>query len=333
MGQPVGHAGDGPLDAVQAALELGIGQAHLQTGDGIFQPVEAFLMGGAAALVFHLVGGALVGAGFDLLQRMVQGIGVELGGLLDGDQARIDRLFGGLDAMADGLLAGVDTLVQRLVGIFGIHPRLADAAGELFQVAGDLHDLAGGIVGGGGDLVGQTRQALMQSLDRVLDAVIGGGAFQPLQPLVQAHHVQAQLVEGLGLLAGGDVDFLGGAGNDAVAFPVAAFAGIQAAAKAPQLVLDAAPGFVRFVFAAPDPGHHLFGVAAAGGRRRQAPAVQGRAGGRAIVIRHGGDVLFHARKTAQNAPCQPFADRQSFAPGSGPRRFPRLWRDTGNVPW
>ena len=80
---------------------------------------------------------------------------------------------------------------------------LADAAGQLLQIAGELGDLGGGIVGGGGDLVGQARQALVQRLDRFLDAVIGGGAFQPLQPLVQRHHIQAQLVEGLGLFAGG----------------------------------------------------------------------------------------------------------------------------------
>ena len=48
-----------------------------------------------AALVFHLIGGALVGAGFNCLQRMVQRIGVELGGLFRGGEAAIQHPFGG----------------------------------------------------------------------------------------------------------------------------------------------------------------------------------------------------------------------------------------------
>jgi hypothetical protein len=41
---------------------------------------------GGAALVLHLIGGALIGVGFDLFQRMVQRIGIELGGLLGADR-------------------------------------------------------------------------------------------------------------------------------------------------------------------------------------------------------------------------------------------------------
>ncbi|MEY4707430.1 MAG: hypothetical protein RJB58_1153 [Pseudomonadota bacterium] len=133
---------------------------------------------------------------------------------------------------------------QQLVIVFGVHPALADACRKLFEIAGELGDLVGRIVGGGGDLVSQTRQALMQCLDRFLDAGVGVAALQPFQPLVQRHHIQAQQVEGLGLLAGGGVDLLGGAGNDAVAFAVGALAGIDAATQAPQLVLDPAPGVV-----------------------------------------------------------------------------------------
>ena len=91
---PVGHAADRMLNAVQAALELRIGQAHFQPRDGVFQPVQRFLMLGGALLVFDLVGGALVGGCLDLLQRVIQRIGVELGGLLDGRKTRI-HAYGG----------------------------------------------------------------------------------------------------------------------------------------------------------------------------------------------------------------------------------------------
>ena len=249
--QPLRDAGDGLFDPVQSALESGIGQTHFQPGDGIFQTVQAFLSLGGAALVLDLVGGALARGAFDLLQRMVQRIGVELGGLFGAGEPLFDgfkplhvAMFGILQALGQRLGGDVDALFQLLVAVFGIHTGLAHAVGQLLQVAGQLGDLAGGIVGGGGDLVGQPGQALVQRLDRVLDAVIGGRAFQPFQPLVQRHHVQAQLVEGLGLFAGMDVDFLRGARQDPVALAVTALGGIQAAAQAPQLVFDAAPGVV-----------------------------------------------------------------------------------------
>ena len=134
---------------------------------------------------------------------MIQRIGVELGGLLHRGQPRVHRLLGNLKPLIQRLadilrrlfqrlepcihnhLGRVHALVERL-GVFRIHARLTDAAGQLFQAGGELAHLAGGIVRGGGDLIGQTRQALMQGLDRFLDAVMDGRPFQPLQPLMQA---------------------------------------------------------------------------------------------------------------------------------------------------
>ncbi len=110
--QPLHHSADGILDPVQAALEGGVGQAHFQPGDGVFQPVQAFLGLGGAALLLDLVGGALVGGAFDLFQRMVQRIGVELGGLLGAGET----LFGGLEALGQLMVGILETLRQRLGG-------------------------------------------------------------------------------------------------------------------------------------------------------------------------------------------------------------------------
>ena len=115
---------------------------------------------------------------------MVQRIGVELGGLLDRGQAGVERLVDRLQPGAYRVLACVNAPVQRLVGFFRIDTGLADAPGKLLQVGSQRQHLAGGVVGGGGDLVGQPRQTLMQRPNRFLDALICGAAFQSFQPRI-----------------------------------------------------------------------------------------------------------------------------------------------------
>ena len=153
----------------------------------------------------------------------------------------------------------------------------------------------------------------------------------------QAFMIQtAQLVEGLRLFAGGDVDFRGGLVHRPVVFGLAALGGIQPASDGAQMFFDPARGFRGFRFGAAHPGQHVLAVAAAGGAGRQAPGIKRGAVERCAlvgaVIGHGRCLFAHVRKTAQNAARQPFPDRQSFAPGSGARSFPRFWRDAGYIP-
>ena len=133
----------------------------------------------------------------------------------------------------------------------------------------------------------------MQSLDRFLDAGMGGRPFQPFQPFVQCYYIVTKLVEGLGLLTGRDVHFLCRARQDPARLAMAAFAGVYPPRKPSQLVFDPPPGLIRFSLAAADPRHHLFGIAAAGCRGGQAPAVQIGAGRATAVNGHTG-LLVHA---------------------------------------
>ena len=72
---------------------------------------------------------------------MVQRIGVELGGLLDGGQARVQRLVDAPASRAPDARARwrIDAPIQRLVGFFRIDAGLADAAGKLLQVDVSVH--------------------------------------------------------------------------------------------------------------------------------------------------------------------------------------------------
>ena len=104
------------------------------------------------------------------------------------------------------------------------------------RLAVSWRHLGGGIVGGGGDLVGQARQALMQRLDRFLDAVMGGRLRSSRSSRsFSAITLLAQLVEGLGLFAGGDVDLLARCATSRGCFrDWLRSAGIQAAADRPR---------------------------------------------------------------------------------------------------
>ena len=111
--QTIGDAADRALDIVHPAFELGLGQAHFKPSDGIFQAVQRLFVLGGAALVFHLVGGALIGGCFDLLERVVQCVGIELGGLLHRRQPRIHGSFGGLEPLIQRPFAQVGRVLQR----------------------------------------------------------------------------------------------------------------------------------------------------------------------------------------------------------------------------
>ena len=231
-----------------------------------------------------------------------------------------------------------DPRFQGTGGILRVGARLAQADRKLLQIAGQGGNLGGGLAGGMADLVGQPRQALMQAFDRILQAVLVGIALQPFQPLGQAQNMAAQLIEGLGLFAGRDVDLAGRLAHRLGVFGLAAFGGVQPAADIAQLFLDAAIGIRGFGFGAADTGQHVFGLAPAGGGQRQAPGVQARpvvgialeSGG--AIKGHGLGLLSHVGKAAQDSPGQPFADRQALAPGRGPGSFPRFRRYASHVP-
>ena len=136
------------------------------------------------------------------------------------------------------------------------------------------------------------------------------------------------LLEGLALFAGGDVHLRRGARQDAVAFRLAALRRIEPPRHAAQLFLDAPPCVARFGLAAVHPRQHFLGVAAAGGRLRQAPAIQ-----RCATFRRCFAFIAQIGKAAQNAPCQPFTDRKALPSRGRARSLPRLGRDAGNIPW
>ena len=92
-------------------------------------------------------------------------------------------------------------------------------------------------------LVSQAGQALVQGLDRVLDAIRGLVALQAFQSLADRGYGLAHLVKGLGLFAGRDIQFSGSLGQDPVILGLAALGGVQPAGNAPQLFFNSAPGF------------------------------------------------------------------------------------------
>ena len=156
---------------------------------------------------------------------------------------------------------GFQGLRRRL----GIGARLDQPQRQLLQIAGERAGLTAGAGGGLAELVGKTRQALMQAFDRLFQAVLHGGALQLLQPFVQPGHVTAQLVEGLRLFAAGERDLGRRPAHRPVHFGLAALGIVEAAADAAQLFLDAAIGMGRFGFRIRQARQHRLGLAAVGG--------------------------------------------------------------------
>ena len=358
--QAADQGAQGAFNAVQAPFQRRIGILGLQPLQRFFDMANGAVRFGVALLQLGLVAGANTRLGFQPFQRMIQGIGVELCGLFHRRNALVQRgaagLRGGFDrgqALIEGAggfrlesgetAAGIlfdfgKTVFQAAGGAFDVAAHLAQPSGHLLQSAGDNGGLLGRLGGGLGDLVGKARKALMQRLDRILQAVLGLAAFQPVADI---HDMATQLIEGLGLFAGGDVDFRGGLVHRPVVFRLAAFRRVQPAPDGAQMFFDTAIGFRGFGFCPADAGQHVLAVAAAGRAGRQAPGIQIGAIKRCAAIRraligtvigHGRCLFARIRKTAQNAARQPFPDRQSLAPGSGARGFPRFWRDAGYIP-
>jgi hypothetical protein len=224
------------------------------------------------------------------------------------------------DAVADGL--------RRLLALAA---RLRQAGGERFEVVGEGRDLRGRLARGVGYLVGEARQALVQALDRVTGAVIGAAALDALEPVGEADHAAAELVEGLRLFARRDVDLGRRLAHGAVVFGLAALGGFEAARHVAQLLLDAAIDVGAVALALGDAGQHVVGVAA----RRHGALVHAVAGTVAV-----GGPLFAGRshivrcigEAAEYPSGHPFSDRQPFAAGRGSRRLARLGRDTRHIP-
>ncbi len=305
--------GEAALDARQTAIDRGIGAARVEARNIVFEPRDRACRLRIAAQRR----GILVLAAFDALKGMAQGVAARLRGALDGTQSLVDRrnLSHALIDQRDLLVdlrnlryAGFDLremLIGRAVVRFRFRARLRHAAGQRLEIGGECRDLRGGLVCCGRDLVGKARKTLMQALDRIARAVVRRGMLDALQAVGKAHHAAAELVEGLGLFARGDVDLRRRLAHGAVVFGLVALGGLEAARDIAQLLLDAAVDVVALVLAARHMREHVFGVAAdssgfgLGG-------ITAAIGGPLFASR--GHVIRRVGKAAENAPGHPFAD-------------------------
>ena len=213
---------------------------------------------------------------------------------------------------------GFQGLRRRL----GIGARLDQPQRQLLQIAGERAGLTAGAGGGLAELVGETRQALVQAFDRLFQPVLHGGALQLLQPFVQPGHVTAQLVEGLGLFAAGEGDLGRRPAHRPIHFGLAALGIVQAAADVAQLLLDTAIGMGRFGFRIRQARQHRLGLAAVGGGTKSGPCSPMLKGTEAASFAQFGD----------DPAGEPFPYRQALAPGRRARGFPSLGRYAGDVP-
>jgi len=107
----------------------------------------AFLPLGGAALRLRQILGSLGGGLLDLLQGVVQRVGVELRRLLRRRQACFPGMLGLVDALAQLMFGKINAAIEQLIGALGVFPHLIELGGKLFQMGGDLRQLAGGVVG------------------------------------------------------------------------------------------------------------------------------------------------------------------------------------------
>ena len=177
---------------------------------------------------------------------MIERIGVELGRLFHRRETLVERARGfrheSGETVAGFFFHRQAPRIAAPRGGFGIGTDLLEPAYQLLHAAGDGRYLLRRLIGGLGNLVGQARQALMQRLDRALQALLRDVALQPVQPVGDIHHMTDQLVEGPGLFARGDVDLGRRFVHRAVGFGLAALGGIQAPGHGAQMFINAAPG-------------------------------------------------------------------------------------------
>jgi hypothetical protein len=300
--------GDGVFDGQQAVVDdAGIAGGRLELGHAIFQPRH-----GAAGLRFAFgeAGGQTVDGVAQLAQRLRRAI----------------VLFERRDAFVGGGELGL----QRARAVLG----LVEPAGERLHVLRQRRDLIAGLLRRLRDLIGQTRQARMQAFHRVLQIVSGGVLLDARQPVGQGHHMAVELIEGLGLLARGDVDLRGGFAHGAVVFGLAALGGVEPACDPLQMILDPPRGRLGLVLAARDARQHVFGVAGGLGGAVGDGAIGIRARGcrLAPVLGRAFEPACGLRKSAQDLPRQPFADRKPITPGRGTGGFARLRRYPSHIP-
>ena len=279
--------GDGVLDSGQARIDARVVDPALQRGDGLFQPRH-----GAAGLGF-----AFADAGVQPLDRLAQ--------LRQRQRGAVILLH-----RADAFVHGEQVILECLGGAFGFVAGHGLPSGQRFHVLRQRRNLRGGLVGGFGDLIGETRQARMQALHRVLQSVIGGVTLDMAEPFRQRHHMAVELVEGLGLFARRDIDFGGGLAHGAIVLGLAAFGGIEPAGDALQMLFNPLCGRLGFVFAAGNAGQHVFGIAGCGGSAFGHGAVCGRTRGCGVAPGFGGavDPVGGFGHGAQNLARQPFSD-------------------------
>ncbi len=259
------------LDAMEAAVESGLGIARFQLGDVLFEPRHG---AGVLRLVGRQPGAEPVDRVIDLRQRgrlaldlaQLAGLGGVRGfdafdGLFQRVGAGVRRAFDGADALVDH----GDALFERARSVFGFAARVAEAPGDGFDVVGKRGDLRGGLARRVGNLVGEARQALMQRLHGVAQSVRRGGAFDAGEAFGQADDVAAQLVEGLRLFAGGDVDLGGRLAHGAAVLGLAALGRVEAAGEGAHLVFGALVDALALVLRAGDAGQHVLGVLRRGG--------------------------------------------------------------------
>ena len=90
--------------------------------------------------------------------------------------------------------------------------------------------------------------------------------FEPVETLAKPDDMSAQLIEGLRLLARGDIDLGGGLTHRAAVLGLVALGRFEPAGHAAQLLLDSAIGVLRFGLAAADARQHVLRIAGMGYR-------------------------------------------------------------------
>ncbi len=244
---------------------------------------------------------------------------------LDGFEVRLRLLLDGASKLVDLR----DALFENLVRRFRFSTDLAKTAGDRFKIAGECGNLRSGLIGGRGNLIGESRKALMQALHGVLQTFIGAHPFDTVDTVGKTDDAGAELIERLRLFARGDIDLARGLRHGAIVFGLAAFGRFEAARNAAQLFFDAPEYFAAFVFAARHMGEHIFGVAARRPRFRRYVETADIRGPR---LAHGRVVVRIVREAAQDTACHPFADGQALPACRCSRSFASLRRDTRHIP-
>ena len=328
------------LDALEPAIDGRLGVAGFDLDDAVFEPRH-----GAGRLRF--AGRELCGETFQrftqLRKRLSLALNFDFFGLsrrsrgLDAFECLFHRAGAGMRRAFDRAHSIVDcgdADIERLRRMLHFVARFQQSAGDGFDIGRERRDLCRGLMCRVGDLVGHTRKTLMQALDGFAKSVAGGNPFDTRKPLVEADHMGAQLIEGLGLFARRNIYLRRGLAHGTAVFGLVAFGRVEPAGKPAQLFFDLAIGTLRLAFAARDAREHVVRIAVRSGlhgRRLRLGDITA-IGAVAPSLSHRIDGLAAFGKVAQDPAGEPFAHRKTFAARSRPRGLTGLWGDAGNIP-